>query len=308
MRALIWNIRGFNKNVKFKELLNFISRFNLDLVAILEPRVCLINAPDLFSARFPGWNGDFCYEKDLGKIWLLWKVGMPVTVLKKTSQFIHVLVDFVEPFLLTVVYAANTCVERRVLFADIVAFGVRGLPWLIGGDFNTFLSVEEASNQVSNFGGMDDFKDFIEKIEVSEHSVVGPWFTWTNNRVDEPIARRLDRVLVNLKWQSSFPASKVEVLASSESDHCALMVNTKGVVASKPKPFKFFSSWTRHPNFDEIVKRVWMVRSSDTPFYMLYGKLRNLKRELKVLNSEFYSDIQNRVKSKASEVSLLLME
>ncbi|CAN1762276.1 Transposon TX1 uncharacterized 149 kDa protein [Linum perenne] len=51
-----------------------------------------------------------------------------------------------------------------------------------------------------------------------------------------------------------------------------------------------------------------MVRSSDKPFYRLYGKLRNLKRELKALNSECYSDIQNRVKSKASEVSFLLME
>ncbi|CAN1335421.1 hypothetical protein LINPERPRIM_LOCUS36733, partial [Linum perenne] len=72
MRALIWNVRGFNKYNKFKELQNFIYKFNLEVVAILEPRVRLINASDLFSSRFPGWHGEFCYDKDLGKIWLLW--------------------------------------------------------------------------------------------------------------------------------------------------------------------------------------------------------------------------------------------
>ncbi|KAL0361975.1 UNVERIFIED_CONTAM: hypothetical protein Sradi_3882000 [Sesamum radiatum] len=80
--------------------------------------------------------------------------------------------------------------SQRVLWEELVAIAEEGVPWLVRGDFNTFLHAEE------NIGGsfnrtdhMEDFGDMIMDIGLIDAGFKGEPFTWTNNR----IWRRLDR-------------------------------------------------------------------------------------------------------------------
>ncbi|CAN0875359.1 hypothetical protein LINGRAHAP2_LOCUS10786 [Linum grandiflorum] len=194
--------------------------------------------------------GDYLSQGTLGKIWLVWKQSMVVTVLVKTSQLIHVEVDQV---FYTFVYADTSVVRRRELFLELVTLVPHGRPWIVSGDFNAILSLDEASNTPSSFLGMDDFRECVLSCALMEHPYVGPKYTWTNNRVEDPIARHLDRVLVNVEWSTAFSASRVSLLPCSESDHCAILAESSTTFSSYPKPFKFFSCWAGHPDFDAIV-------------------------------------------------------
>ncbi|CAN0916225.1 hypothetical protein LINGRAHAP2_LOCUS29600 [Linum grandiflorum] len=97
----------------------------------------------------------------------------------------------------TFVYASTSGADQRVLFGDILRLKQSLTPWFIAGDFNAILKLTEASNVPSSLSSMVDFQDFVEECEILEHPSQGPNFTWSNNRPEDPIARRLDRVFIN---------------------------------------------------------------------------------------------------------------
>ncbi|CAN1147980.1 Transposon TX1 uncharacterized 149 kDa protein [Linum perenne] len=290
----IWNIRGFNKQAKVDTVNKYITHNNIDVIALLEPRVRRVNTSSLYNKRFPGWEADFCYEDDLGKIWLLWKKDVPLKVIQKTSQLIHFSIDLPTAFSMTVVYASNDVRKRRMLFEDLLALQTAHLPWMTLGDYNAILNLAEASNTPSSFVGMDDFIDFVQRGRLVEHPAQGPDFTWTNNQ-DIPIARKLDRALINQEWQNVLKQSRVRVMPAVDSDHCALMVQIGEDINSLPKPFKFYSCWMKHPSFPDLLKEAWSKRFYGSPFSILYAKLRRLKGHLKKLNDKDFSNIQARV-------------
>ncbi|CAN0872169.1 LINE-1 reverse transcriptase homolog [Linum grandiflorum] len=263
------------------------------------------NALALFSSRFPGWLVDYCYDGSLGKIWLLWRPGVRLRVMCKSSQFIHVAVEHAQLTYYTFVYASTSSLVRRDMYTQIAGLAPSNAPWIVSGDFNAILSLEEASDSPSSFVGMVDFQNFARDCNLEEHRVIGPFYTWLNNIVDDPIARRLDRVFVNLSWSAAFGDSKVTVLPCVTSDHCALLVDLGVRLFSRPKPFKFFSCWADHPSFDSIVAEIWSVRMQGTPFFRLYRKLKLLKARLKELNSAHFSDITRRVR--AADARLLAL-
>ncbi|CAN1128428.1 hypothetical protein LINPERHAP2_LOCUS4622, partial [Linum perenne] len=70
------------------------------------------------------------------------------------------------------------------------------IPWCALGDYNAYLDSSKASNCPSNFESMEDFRECVRECELVEHLSDGLVFTWVNNRLDDPIARKLDRTLV----------------------------------------------------------------------------------------------------------------
>ncbi|XVE57714.1 hypothetical protein DITRI_Ditri04bG0111500 [Diplodiscus trichospermus] len=68
-----------------------------------------------------------------------------------------------------------------------------------------------------------------------------------------------------------------------------------------PKPFKFFSFWTKHADFQKVVKDLWELPAKGSPMKVLYAKMKRLKLELKKFNKSHFGDISSKVSQKRSE-------
>ena len=114
-----------------------------------------------------------------------------------------------DTFLSSFVYAFNGAGERRALWQEMemisnsVASSMN--PWIIQGDFNVAVSMEEHSSAATNGGDRNSIREFQEAVRACDlvdlsHSV--PGFTWSNSQDDNPISKKLDRFLVNASWLS----------------------------------------------------------------------------------------------------------
>lgn len=50
---------------------------------------------------------------------------------------------------------------------------------------------------------------------------MGEFFTWSNRRDEDPIQKKLDRVLVNAEWEGTFPGFEARFLPAGVSDPAA---------------------------------------------------------------------------------------
>ncbi|XP_024015940.1 uncharacterized protein LOC112089192 [Eutrema salsugineum] len=131
----------------------------------------------------------------------------------------------------------------------------------------------------------------------------GPLYTWTNKRLADPVGKKLDRCLVNDQWLLIFSASHCSFEAPDFSDHTPCHIR----LFSEPpsfgtRPFKFLNCLTKLPSFLDTVSSAWSeagtvaVNCGD-----LCYKLRRIKKDLKALSRENYSNIVKRV-AEASDV------
>ncbi|KAE8662818.1 hypothetical protein F3Y22_tig00113124pilonHSYRG00138 [Hibiscus syriacus] len=176
---------------------------------------------------------------------------------KKKNQIDKVKRNFQgKPVFISAIYGSNDGVHRRQLWQKIkdVESIVDQSPWVLGGDYNIFLHAQESSDHdlLGHYltPDMKYFHVFTQELALHDHPFFGPKFTWSNKQQELFLARKLDRVLVNPRWDSAFPNSFVEFLAAGVSDHCmAVIWLSKYPPTSRPKPFKFFNFWTAHPYF-----------------------------------------------------------
>lgn len=129
---------------------------------------------------------------------------------------------------------------------------------------------------------------------------VGPRFTWTNCQDDNPISKKLDRVMVNSCWLNKFPQSYTTFESGGVSDHSRMHNLLRAAPQGNLKPFKFFNHTINHPRFLEVVGRVWNesapIFHSRTALKRPQEKLKSLKFELRGLNRDKYGDIPGRMK------------
>ncbi|XP_039056740.1 uncharacterized protein LOC120199801 [Hibiscus syriacus] len=205
------------------------------------------------------------------------------------------------PFVISAVYGSNDTITRRQLWLKLLDLesSIDHLPWILGGNFNITLHPNESSDfeLLTPFSSpeMKEIQEVIRAIDLLDHPFFGPLFTWSNKQSGSFLARKLDRVLINHNWVSTFQSSFVEFLPPGVSDHCMTLVwFSKDNPTNKPKPFKFFNFWTLHPNFLKEVEQSWKVSFQGNPMKILFLKLKHLKTSLKKLNSSCYSDISSR--------------
>lgn len=98
-------------------------------------------------------------------------------------------------------------------------------------------------------------------------------------------------------WLLTFPNSLVKFLAREISDHSsALLTLSSPPPIAGSKPFKFFNYLTSHPDFQSTVIREWEQTTQDSwSLSNISKKQKTLRRFLKLLNKNNYSDIQKRV-------------
>ncbi|XP_074313965.1 uncharacterized protein LOC141649168 [Silene latifolia] len=257
-----------NRVGKQRDVNYFLQLQNIGLFGLLETKI-KNKAFTKAASTFSNWcittnNG---YHSG-GRIWVVWKPNLfRVNVLEYNAQYIHMKVDSLEDrrtFWFTMVYAFNGMHDREPLWDNLrrVACAVSG-PWAVAGDFNCVLSASERVGGSTPSSEMEPFRRCVSDCGVMDITAVGALFTWNNKqKPQDRIYSKLDRFLVNKAWCDSFTDVYAQFLPEGIFDHtpCILKSSNQGQT-----------------------KRC----------FKLAKNLKQLKPELKRLNKEGYSDIEN---------------
>lgn len=179
-------------------------------------------------------------------IWCFWKATTALKVLSVNDQHasLSVMRGNRASWMLTVIYASPVAKYREELWNDLRQVGLRiQVPWLLVGDYNQIIHEKE------KLGGNDRWRraasslwDFIDECGLVDLVFSGARLTCTNSRLgEENIMERLDRTFCNQAWNIIYGAASLTHLPRTHSDHCPILINTKGVskMQSSNMPFGF---------------------------------------------------------------------
>jgi len=136
-----------------------------------------------------------------------------------SDQAIHVSVMILAAnicFNTSIIYGDNNTSLHEALWSDILSRsdGPESTPWILMGDFNVIRNQSERLGGSTTWAGhMDRLDTCIREARVDVLRYSGMHYTWTNQCPENLIMRRkLDRVLVNEKWNLTFPLSEARFL------------------------------------------------------------------------------------------------
>lgn len=85
----------------------------------------------------------------------------------------------------------------------------------------------------------------LDPSELIDLGFSGPRFTWRGMRNNALVQERLDRGLVNAKWQIQWPNTTVVHGTVKASDRCPLIINTDPATVRGQRLFCFKAFWTK---------------------------------------------------------------
>nr|GEZ41484.1 hypothetical protein [Tanacetum cinerariifolium] len=100
------------------------------------------------------------------------------------------------------------------------------------------------------------------------------------------LLKKLDIVLGNIYFMSSFPLSYAHFLLYMLSDHSSAVLVIPRIDSVKPKPLKFHNYLTSKDGFIPVVKRVWNNKVDGFSMFSLVSKLKMLKKPLRKFSFE----------------------
>lgn len=217
--------------------------------------------------------------------------------------------------MISIIYASNVVDERTNLWAEISSLAyAQGLdlkPWMILGDFNQTRIPDEHSKPASlNMDKrMRDFNQCLLKAEVEDLNFRGSSFTWWNKQKSSPIAKNLDRRLVNGEWYFTFPSS-VALFGSPEfSDHAVISVSLDPDRIRVKKPFRFFNFIIKNPEFLGMICVNWFsFNITGSAMFRVSKKLKLLKKCVKDFSRINYSGIERKTEEAHDKLILAQSE
>ena len=306
VKLLFWNVRGLNDPDKHQPFVDWL-KFQKPLFgALLETHIKEQSLNPILTKICPGWNylSNHLSDPD-GRIVIIWKNPLIVQPLSQSKQHLTCLLSFpnLPPIYYTAVYASNLSEERTDLWCELLQnhqdLDLENKNWVVGGDLNQILFPLEHSSSDVNYTDnlMYQMQDCFLQAGLFDLRYLGPCHTWTNNQPVTPIAKKLDRLLVNNTTISAYPHDVASFLPPDFSDHTPCLLN---LALSLPKagtyPYKFQNYLTKHPGFAQVINDAWIqAGSACQTLTQLCWKLKQIKSDLKKIHRENYSKIQERV-------------
>ncbi|XP_040995666.1 uncharacterized protein LOC121241872 [Juglans microcarpa x Juglans regia] len=131
--------------------------------------------------------------------------------------------------------------------------------------------------------------------------LVGGEYTWSNGRAWS----KLDRFLVSPLWEAHYPEVSQKRLARVSSDHFPILLDCGGIHRGR-RYFKFENMWLKVNGFVEMVSTWWAsYQFSGTLSFILAGKLKALKQDLKKWNLEVFGHTDNQKSTLLEELQEL---
>ncbi|XP_057774901.1 uncharacterized protein LOC130993882 [Salvia miltiorrhiza] len=195
------------------------------------------------------------------------------------------------------VYAPTESKEKRILWDAIGSIVEQNADRsvCILGDFNAVRRREERVGSGETFRASDArfFEDFIRGNDLKEIHTQGRKYTWY--KPNGKCKSKIDRFLVNETWMLTWEGSSARGLQRSISDHCPIVLTTR-TEDWGPRPFRFLNAWTNHPEFEDVVKKVWTgTDCQGWSFFVVKEKLKKLREALKVWNRTSFGEIDSKI-------------
>ncbi|XP_074289117.1 uncharacterized protein LOC141614254 [Silene latifolia] len=147
-------------------------------------------------------------------------------------------------------------------------------PWLVCGDFNAICSVAERIGG-TNVSRADilPMQNFLHDSNMHDMKATGSFFTWTNKH--------------------EYHGGYANFLPEGLFDRCPCVIHFEEKLIHRNIPCKYFNMWSMAPDFDQIVKSGWSGTVKGTSMFQVVTKLKMLKKDLKKLNRDQFSDVEN---------------
>ena len=290
---LVWNTQGAGSRRFLTILRDHIQKNSPSILALVETRISGPRARLICNSI--GFRRNVRVEAHgfQGGIWVLWnEEDLDLDVIQTHAQYVTLGVKLQNQigWFVTIVYASPHLLNRELLWLDLQHFAENcQLPWLLAGDFNETINLEER-----NHGGpdmqrrCDRFKYWIENNGLLDLGYSGPKFTWSRGlSLGTRKEARLDRALCNAQWRLKFQEGAVRHLIRIGSDHSPLLIATGGFVktAARKPPFRFLAAWLSHSHFEQLVHENW------SPIAPLSRKLQHLASNLERWNRDVFGNL-----------------
>lgn len=183
MNSLIWNCRGAGGRNFASMIRDFLSIYQLDFIAIIEPRISGPTADRVIKKIGLVEGARVDARGFSGGIWCLWRSSfISVSVISTSRYCVHLKMNPSSPsfWYISVIYASPNANNREEVWQEIRDFkDAYPGPWALAGDFNSIVSENErfggaAYNNRSN----NAFVECIEDCGLIDMGFSGPPFTW----------------------------------------------------------------------------------------------------------------------------------
>lgn len=174
MNILTWNVGGLRTSLD--RLVVLLRQTRIDIVVIIEPKQ---NDTRLTYHRLKLGYSDAIVACH-GDVWVFWNSSM-LTLMQTTHELQTCLLSFMlhqiqQQFAFSVIYGRHTQLERLSLWHSLTHTShTINIPWVIGGDFNTFLSLDEHQGRTHpTLRSLEDFKICVEECGLQDIPFTGP--------------------------------------------------------------------------------------------------------------------------------------
>ncbi|KAF5458927.1 hypothetical protein F2P56_022920 [Juglans regia] len=193
---------------------------------------------------------------------LLWDEEVHINISTYSQRHINIWVTRTEiEWMLTCFYGNPETDKRQEGWGILSHMNlIKPKRWLCIGDFNEVLHHSE------KYGGtrradkqIDDFRNVLQDCQLWDLGFTQGKYTWSNFRQDHNFTKeRLDRAIANSEWCAMFGGGEVQVLASSTSDHCPILMNVGNRMIGIPDQITFADMKTAGL-FSQSVRRLFRM-------------------------------------------------
>ncbi|PON95719.1 Endonuclease/exonuclease/phosphatase [Trema orientale] len=182
--------------------------------------------------------------------------------------------------------------------------GVTDGPWLIMGDMNEVMTLEDKKGGAyRSDAAMDAFRNCFDNCELRPMDFNGP-----QTRIQE----RLDWVFINSDWDSLFPLSDLHHLGFHKSDHRVLRVRLSSPTAfadNRGIPhFRFESLWLEDEDCEDIISNIWHSPASGSALEDLLCKFSTCADSLSSWHHRKFGKRKQTIKEKSNLLRILYQQ
>ena len=264
MRALNLNGRGLGNQATVTELHRLVKMEVPKLVFLMETRLP-VRKLEFLHVKL-GMSGCFRVDRRRfgGGLALLWDTSVKLHIQSYSPYHIdaHVFQEDGVSWRFTSFYGhPETALRYRSWSLLRRLHGLSDKPWLVLGDFNEIVALEEnVGCEDRSLRKMAGFREVLMDCTLTDLGFLGPEFTWSNNREDEALVRvRLDCGVASQEWRSLFPDTTVRHLTMVHSNHMGLMVELVPCLTQmrkkKKRLFRFDHTWVSEENVQGLLPK-----------------------------------------------------